>query len=205
LIKNSNLNRALLFNLSTNAYFNEDKQEDFFDAVRCVDQEIESDRLAPGSKEQGLDLKSSIYELLTDHPIHFDKLYSMLSCSVGELSATLVFLELDGIVERLAGDFYVRVTRNKIREQSKQSLLTEEQESAVEQICNFIKQVFHGISRKHLQSYISEFWFFAGRAVWQGKSILGICLAHGPVRREPLQRVTPFTVKVMPAQLLQGA
>jgi DNA processing protein len=49
-----------------------------------------------------------VFELITDDPVHFDKLMETTGMSVGELSSTLTMLELAGVVERLAGDAYIK-------------------------------------------------------------------------------------------------
>jgi DNA processing protein len=49
-----------------------------------------------------------VFELITDEPVHFDQLAERTGMAVGELSSTLTMLELAGVVERLAGDSYIK-------------------------------------------------------------------------------------------------
>ncbi|MBU6455642.1 MAG: DNA-processing protein DprA [Cyanobacteria bacterium REEB67] len=49
-----------------------------------------------------------VFELLGDEPVHFDRLIEITGMGVGELSSTLTMLELAGVVERLAGDAYIK-------------------------------------------------------------------------------------------------
>jgi DNA processing protein len=49
-----------------------------------------------------------VFELISDEPVHFDQLAERTGMAVGELSSTLTMLELAGVVERLAGDSYVK-------------------------------------------------------------------------------------------------
>ncbi|HNB23580.1 MAG TPA: DNA-processing protein DprA [Candidatus Melainabacteria bacterium] len=55
--------------------------------------------------------EKEVFELVTSEPIHFDVLSQKLEMSAGELSATLTMLELAGIVERLPGDWYSRLSK----------------------------------------------------------------------------------------------
>jgi DNA processing protein len=49
-----------------------------------------------------------VFALITEDPVHFDRLVEITGMAVGELSSTLTILELAGVVERLAGDTYVK-------------------------------------------------------------------------------------------------
>jgi DNA processing protein len=49
-----------------------------------------------------------IFDLISDEPVHFDQLAEQTGMAVGELSSTLTMLELAGVVERLAGDCYIK-------------------------------------------------------------------------------------------------
>lgn len=55
--------------------------------------------------------EKEVFELVTREPIHFDVLSQKLEMNAGELSATLTMLELAGIVERLPGDWYSRLSK----------------------------------------------------------------------------------------------
>ncbi|MBS1993175.1 MAG: DNA-protecting protein DprA [Cyanobacteria bacterium SZAS LIN-3] len=49
-----------------------------------------------------------VFDLIGDEPVHFDQLADTTGMNVGELSSTLTILELAGVVERLAGDAYIK-------------------------------------------------------------------------------------------------
>ncbi len=55
--------------------------------------------------------EKEVFELVTREPIHFDVLSQKLEMNAGELSATLTMLELAGMVERLPGDWYSRLSK----------------------------------------------------------------------------------------------
>ena len=52
--------------------------------------------------------EKEVHELLSNEPVHFDQLSEKTGLQAGALSSTLTMLELGGIAERLAGDWYVR-------------------------------------------------------------------------------------------------
>jgi hypothetical protein len=56
---------------------------------------------------------SRLLAALTEMPQNFDTLVNKLGCDVPWLSATLMLLELDGLVTRLAGDCYVNAKKTE--------------------------------------------------------------------------------------------
>ena len=52
-----------------------------------------------------------ILELITDVPFSFDKLFSQSGLTIDQLCSILLELELDGLVEKLPGNQYLRTTR----------------------------------------------------------------------------------------------
>lgn len=51
-----------------------------------------------------------VFESVSNEPVHFDYLCEKLGMQAGELSATLTMLELAGVIERLPGDWYSRLS-----------------------------------------------------------------------------------------------
>lgn len=52
--------------------------------------------------------ETTVYEFITNEPVHFDVLTQRTGMQAGELSAALTMLELAGAVHRLSGDWYNR-------------------------------------------------------------------------------------------------
>lgn len=95
----------------------------------------------------------AIIELLAKSDLYFDELCKSLECSAAELSSTLILLELDALVVRSAGDRYSRSKKNNKIQNSSQTQCT-----AIDQFMEFIRDIFHGISRKYLQRYLALYW-----------------------------------------------
>lgn len=51
-----------------------------------------------------------VFELLSAEPVHFDVLCEKTGMQAGELSATLTMLELAGVISRLPGDWYEKLS-----------------------------------------------------------------------------------------------
>ncbi len=147
-----------------------------------------------------------LYDLLCDQPLHFDTMCLRMKLKAGELSATLTMMELDGLVERRAGDVYRLATDSETaRTGSQSSSDTAHTATAAATIADFIECVFatwHGISRKYLQNYLAAYWCYRDRTRWQRGSLLDACLRHRIIGvREMLNYVTAPTVTVLPASL----
>jgi hypothetical protein len=70
---------------------------------------VQSSAVTTTAKMQAEEAK--LFAALTDIPQNFDTLLNKLDCDVSWMSATLVFLELKGLVTRLDGDCYVRARK----------------------------------------------------------------------------------------------
>ena len=54
------------------------------------------------------------------------------------------------------------------------------------QILFFLRQFFHGVSRKYLQLYVVAFCCHRANSRWEKNSILRACLKHPPISYEQL-------------------
>lgn len=65
------------------------------------------------------------------------------------------------------------------------------------QIIYFLRQYFHGVSRKYLQLYVVAFCCFRPESRWEKRSILRACLQHPPIKYcELLEFSSPSLLKV---------
>ena len=146
-----------------------------------------------------------VYSFISNQPVQFEQLLRMLDLEVGELSSLLTTLELAGLVESSIGDWYVRIeprqaTRRILPE--RQDQVTDSQKAGVQHAKDFLSKVFLGISRKYVQSYLAEFWFFVDRNYWQQNSIWEACLSHSDIELQTIKNsVSPAMVKVMRQQM----
>jgi hypothetical protein len=65
------------------------------------------------------------------------------------------------------------------------------------QIGYFLRQFFHGVSRKYLQLYVVAFCCYRPESRWEKRTILRACLQHPPIRYgELLEFSSPNLLKV---------
>jgi len=147
--------------------------------------------------------EKSIFELLSDHPISFDKLCDRTGLSPGEVSASLMMLYLDQLVDFLPGDRYVRFkpqkTQNPRHTAGNRSKQKEAQKPKhVTDFIEIIRSVFHGISRKCVQTYLAAYWCHLDRKRWNANSLFNAVIFHAPISHEELfNYVSPPFVKMI--------
>jgi hypothetical protein len=140
-----------------------------------------------------------VYELLSAQPQQFDILCRLSESSAGELSATLMMLELEGLVARLPGDRYV-CNQDSVPGPSDPAACSAQSKSDVASFLAFVRLHFHAISRKYLQNYLSAFWCHTDRTRWGLGSLLDACLKSPAISyRQILDYVSPITVNLVPA------
>ncbi len=65
------------------------------------------------------------------------------------------------------------------------------------QILSFLRQFFHGVSRKYLQLYVVAFCCHRANSRWEKNSILSACLKHAPISdTQLLEFSSPMFLKV---------
>ena len=65
------------------------------------------------------------------------------------------------------------------------------------QIIYFLRQYFHGVSRKYLQLYVVAFCCYRAESRWEKRTILRACLLHPPIKYgELLEFSSPRLLKV---------
>jgi DprA winged helix domain len=158
---------------------------------------------APATDEQALENaeQRKIYSMLCEQPIHFDLLCNQTGLPEGTLSGELTLLELNGLVERLNGDCYLRKAKepsNNELQAGKMASVSEQTAAKVSEIIGFIKVTWRGISRKYLQNYLGVFCFIrCDKAGGSVVSLLDACLQSGPISyEETLAYVTPALVNL---------
>ncbi|HEY9867964.1 MAG TPA: hypothetical protein V6D08_02050 [Candidatus Obscuribacterales bacterium] len=147
-----------------------------------------------------------VYELLKGQDLACDELIQQTGFPAGAVSATLVLLEMAGLVERLPGAVYTR--RNGTASESLPAqpaeieALSSDDKKAVDSFKKTIRRVFFGVSRKLLQPYLAAFWCYMDRARWSADALFSTCIRAGPLSyKDMLEYVSPPLVKLR----LQGA
>jgi DprA winged helix domain len=135
--------------------------------------------------------EKAVFKLLSYDPTNFDHLVSKTGLSSGELTATLMHLELSGLVDVMPGDSYVQ--RRIPLPANHQSAATKVDPQP---FCTYVLRNFHGISRKYLQLYLAAFWCSLDRKRWGVGSLFRAC-GRAPIITydQILSYVSPHMVK----------
>ena len=149
-----------------------------------------------------------LLSVIGNEPISFDQIVMKKSDSISKVCLDLLQLELDGHIEKLLGDRYVRrqrmepntsmqISSIQIIEQSSCKLT-----AAVAQIVSFLKETFHGISRKYLQYFLGIYWFYHDKKFWRKGELLQQCVRHERITlRQIKDFVTPANVHCFVSEL----
>jgi len=174
-----------------------------------TDQNCDSEPFS--SKTGAADLQEqekTVCDLLSGAPTHFDDLCQRALLRTGDVSSSLVMLELYGIATRLPGDFYAlsRTEPNsghaggsisrKARADSGDGEHGTGNPQAHNDFVEFIDCFLKGISRKYVQNYLASYWCHLDRSCWRPGALLDACNQfHAISRREMLAYVSPLMVK----------
>lgn len=173
-------------------------------------EEIERNHCAPAaaselSEEAELsEQEQTVCAALSSEPVHVDDLCRRLDVDVSKLAASLIMLELAGAATRMPGDRYVRSSAIRgadvvgtTAQDSRAASAGDTMTTAVDAIIAFVREAFHGVSRKYLQNYIAAHWCILDRARWHSRALLHACLRRGYISRTEIRAyVTPIMVKV---------
>ncbi|MBS1992330.1 MAG: hypothetical protein JSS83_17525 [Cyanobacteria bacterium SZAS LIN-3] len=124
-------------------------------------------------------LAALVFKHLSDKPISFDTLLELTGAETGNLSATLLLLTMDELVESLPGNLFIRAKVSYNFPPASQE--------ALDSFQYFIGDVFHGISRKYLQLYLAFYWACIDREYWQPNSLLHACCRFRPIELQELK------------------
>ncbi len=130
---------------------------------------------SPGNNANGASWlnEKNVYNILSSDPRGFESIGSAAGLNVGELSLTLIHLELAGLVKSLPGNAFTR----KHPVWADTSIGPEsERKELFKPFFQFVARTFHGISRKYLQLYLAAFWCYTSRKRWNVGSLFSACL-----------------------------
>jgi hypothetical protein len=120
----------------------------------------------------------------------------------GELSATLTLLELMGLIKRLPGEFYARQISHHTNTRADEK--HPNASALVDGSIKFIRETFHGISRRYLQLYLAAYWCWGDRKRWTLGALLQHCLEVGEISSfEILSYVSPQMVQLFDMPIAQ--
>ena len=147
--------------------------------------------------------ENPLLNLIGDDPISYESILLKEPDSIAKVCLDLLQLELDGLIEKLPGDRYVRkkkanATMAKLQissillfEQTNDQLLDK-----IGLIVAFLKEVFHGTSRKYLQLFLGTHWFYHDKEFWRKGELFQRCLQHDRITLEQIKSFkTPVDVQ----------
>ncbi|MBY0359364.1 MAG: hypothetical protein K2W82_15285 [Candidatus Obscuribacterales bacterium] len=143
-------------------------------------------------------LEKEIYDQLSTEPIHVDTLSHKTGMPANKISVALTMLELAGVAIRLAGDRYIkRIAELGKTNNGSYPAVSDETANTVDSIVSFIRNRFHGISRKCLQNYLAVYWSAFSKIRWQ-HSFLEACWYFGPISPQQIfASITPLRVQIL--------
>ena len=160
--------------------------------------------------------QKTLLTFIGNEGVSFDDILLHESKSISEVCFDLLQLELDGLIEKLPGDRYaLKTSKDKLDAQSLQitSIQLIEQTNdqlleKIEQIVLFLKDIFHGTSRKYLQFFVGTHWFYHDKNFWRKGELLQQCVRHARITIKEIKAfVTPANVScfLLPAQKMANA
>ena len=143
-----------------------------------------------------------VFALITEKPISFDSISQQTGLSAGEISAALTILELNELISCLPGNHYSQ-PQLKISETSPfgnrdHPQTIENPKLILRAFFTFVREHFHGISRKYLQFYVAAFWCHNDRNRWKSNELLSACIRSPRITdSQLLDYVTQPLVKIV--------
>ncbi len=110
--------------------------------------------------------KKKVFGAFSDQqPVHCDDLLGKTDLPIGSILATISWLETEGKVERADFGMYKRVTKIESLDKFFQI-----DQAKLQEFFTYIREVFHGVSRKHLQKFLARYFAHVG-AIFKGTRI----------------------------------
>jgi hypothetical protein len=145
------------------------------------------------------DNQRKVYSMLSNEPTHFDTLCYKTELPTGTLGSALIMLELDGLIVRLIGEYYIRKVEDKSNGCAPARVggdVSPQMSERVNEIINFVSATWKGISRKYLQNYVGVFWFITDTSSPRER-LFAACLRSGPIKQQQvLSYLTPKMVRI---------
>lgn len=145
-------------------------------------------------------LAKRLFDCLTDTPLRIDEWCRRAGVALEHAAPCIMLMVIAGLVVKFPGDCYAAKPRGL---DSDHAHATEDDEYTEKWIplaflfSNFVRSIYSGIGRKHLQNYLTALWTALDRLRWKPRSILRACLLTPPIfNREVFAYVTPRIVRV---------
>ena len=148
------------------------------------------------------DNEKKVFNNLSDNAISIDTLCRKTGMKAVDISQTLTMLELNGLAREMPGGRFEKIEipseqNNGSAEMQTLSMLTAQNKSKIARAIEFIEELYSGISRKYLQLYLADHWFFVDEKRWSEGSLLAACHKFRTVKyKEILEFDTQARVSV---------
>lgn len=169
-------------------------EEELFEKIQTDPANVEGIHKINETEPRGRsEAEQIVLRILSQAPIDIDTLCQRAGQALGDTLSALTMLEIDGVIQRLPYDRYVLPVRNRAPsvELSESSII--EVKSAIE----FIRNTFHGVSRKCLQLYLLAYWCLSDRNRWKSGTLLDVCLESAMDAGALSNYVTPRLLKLV--------
>lgn len=143
-----------------------------------------------------------IAKMLSDEPMHCDKLTVASGLPFPVVASCLTILEMEDLAVRLPGDRYIlkkadsRYSNSQSTAEAEKSKLPPDKAASVSLFEDLMRDKFSGVSRKCLQLYLNLFWCFIDRR-WTYAELSRTCFSAGYIGgRSLLNTVSPQDLSV---------
>ncbi len=141
--------------------------------------------------------EKSIFQMLSAKPISFDKLCEQPKVTPGEVSAILMTLQLQGLVEPHPGNKYAIAKNFLLTNSMTISCSIEKQQMLAKTFVFFVKDHYQCNGRKNHQIYSALHWLYTDRTRWTFDNLLEFCVSCQYIStQEILDYVTPLSFYV---------
>ncbi len=143
-----------------------------------ITENVDVDGFAPDLS----DAQKQVFAALSNVPRSADDLCILTGLPAGIVGSSLVILHLDNLIEELPGARYTRITLRK----KSGPLPSSPNDFAMLEILlkafhTFIKLSSKGVSRKSMQLYLAQFWYYVDKGRWRKNDLFNLYLDHAPL------------------------
>ena len=132
-----------------------------------------------------------VFEEIRNHSVlDFDRIESLTKLEAGEIMISLTGLRHKNLIKEKKWGVFELVQPNSFMNSAN---ITENTREILTEFFSYIRETFHGVSRKWLQIYLAAYWIQKDRKTWGLGKILDALASSGPSR---LQFTSPFLLKV---------
>lgn len=146
-----------------------------------------------------------ILKVLSKGPVQLEDLQNSTSIPTSILLPCLTMLELNGTISRAPGDQYKAVpicntasachTDPKSKNSTTSGIIPQ---FKLKKTIQFVKNLFHGISRKYLQLYCAAIWVHVDKQKWDQEVLLKACCSFGDIDPRTIYNyVSQYVVKAV--------